>query len=206
MIAGIPPLPILAAMSTRRPGRVRCGFVSNVALVVSSMIVASFAACNRDDVAGGPGASGAGGTGGGPGGSTLACNPTGVGCLCLIDDAQLGQLTACSPSSVAQNEMERGTCCVAQALCSCIRYSCRSDPASAYCQCGTVATLAGMTLGSPVAECPAPVTGQKCCFSQDNATCICSRLACPEEETEVANCSAAAAGACASGEAIEKCR
>ena len=50
--------------------------------------------------------------------------------------------------------------------------------------------------GDLVAECPAPTAGQKCCFSQDNATCICSGLACAAEETQVANCSATAAGAC----------
>src|SRR5262249_40631550 len=117
-----------------------------------------------------------------------------------------GQLTACSPASVVQGATEQGVCCTAESLCWCIRYTCRSDPSSSYCQCGSVATLATVTLGSPVAACPAPAAGQKCCFSQDNASCICSRLACAAEETEVPGCSATAAGACNPGEAIGACR
>jgi hypothetical protein len=154
------------------------------------------------------GSVGSGGTGGfgGTSGSTISCNPTGTGCLCIVDDSQPGQLTACSPASVVQGTTEQAVCCTAQSLCSCIRYTCRSDPASSYCQCGSVAILATVTLGSPAAECPAPTAQQKCCFSQDNASCICSLLACAAEETEVAGCSAAAAGACSAGAAIAACR
>ena len=157
---------------------------------------------------GAPGGSGggAGGAGGGLGGSTISCNPTATGCLCFADDTQPSQITDCSPASVVQGATEQGVCCTAQSLCSCLRYTCRSDPASSYCQCGSVATLATVTLGSPVAACPAPVAPQACCFSQDNQSCICSRLACAAEETEVAGCSAAVAGACAAGEEIAKCR
>jgi hypothetical protein len=191
-------------MATRRPLRVHCGFVANVLFAV----VACIAACDgRDNVAGGLVDGGNVGTGsGGSGGSTISCNPTGGGCLCIADDAQPGQLTECSPTSVAQSEMEHGVCCVTQALCACLRYTCRSDPGSSFCQCGSVSTLASVTIGSPVAECPAPAAGKHCCFSQDNATCICSGLACADEETEVAGCSASAAGACNSGEDITACR
>jgi hypothetical protein len=194
-------------MAARRPPRDRCVVVANVAIAFTLFVVCFVVACIGRDVAGGPpGSSGTGGSNGGAGGPAISCNPTGTGCLCILDDAQPGQLTTCSPSSVAQNDMEKGVCCVAQSLCTCTRYTCRSDPASSYCQCGSVAILATVTLGTAVADCPAPTAGQKCCFSQDNASCICSRLACAAEETEVADCSATAAGACTSGEAIAACR
>jgi hypothetical protein len=162
----------------------------------------------RDNIPSGPSGGGADG-GGGSGASTgasISCNATGTGCLCIANDGQPSQLGECSPTSVATTDTERGVCCVTQALCTCIRYTCRSNPASSYCQCGPVSTLESVTVGSPAAECPAPVTGQKCCFSQDNASCICSRLACAAEEAEVPNCSAATAGACPSGEDIAACR
>jgi hypothetical protein len=147
-----------------------------------------------------------GGGFGGSGGATISCNSSATGCLCLIGDSQPGQITTCSPTSVAQNEMERGVCCVAQALCTCIRYTCRSDPATSYCQCGSTVDLATVTLGTQVAECPPPTTDQKCCASPDNGSCICSRLACGAEEIQVANCSATAAGACMAGGEIPACR
>jgi len=200
-------------MATRRLAYIRCAFVANVLHGTLLLITACIFGCDgRDNVAGGltdGGNVGAGGAGGGRGGSigsSISCNPTSGGCLCIADDAQPGQLTECSPTSVAQSETERGVCCVTQALCACTRYTCRSDPASSFCQCGSVSTLASVTLGSPAADCPAPTAGQHCCFSQDNASCICARLACAEEETEVASCSAAAAGACVSGEEIAACR
>jgi hypothetical protein len=124
----------------------------------------------------------------------------------VLDDPQPGQIATCTPTSVAQNEMERGVCCLTQALCICTAYTCRSNPASSYCQCGSVSALAGVTLGSLVAECPAPSGEQKCCFSRDNASCTCARLACAAEETEVPNCSATTAGACSPGEEIATCR
>jgi hypothetical protein len=200
------------AMATRRPQRVRCDIVANVVFASLMSVAGLTAGCEtRDDVAGGLGDSGTlggggAGGGGGSGAATISCNPTGTGCLCIVGDSQPGQAATCSPTSVPQNEMERGVCCVAQSLCSCIRYTCRSDPASSFCQCASVATLAAVTLGSPVAECPAKTGTQKCCFSQDNATCICSGLACAAEETEVPSCSATAAGACRSGEEINACR
>ena len=190
-------------MPAPRTRRVRCAIVANVTFILTLAV----AAC-RDDVAGGPtGAGATGGTGAaGSSGASVSCSSTGTGCLCIANDAQPGQLTDCSPTSVVENDMEKGVCCVAQALCSCVRYTCRADPASSYCQCGPVSTLATVTVGSPVVECPAPAAGQKCCFSQDNASCICSRLACAAEETEVPACSAAAAGACPAGEDIPACR
>jgi hypothetical protein len=195
-------------MAARRAPRVRCGIVANVALVLALQV----AAC---ETGGGPpggslsdaGSGGAGGgASGGSSGSTISCNPTAGGCLCIANDTQPSTIDRCSPTSVAQNDMERGVCCTAQSLCTCIRYICRSDPGSSFCQCGSVPSLASVTLGSPVAECPTPIGTQKCCFSQDNASCICSGLACGAGETEVTNCSAAAAGACSSGEEIAACR
>jgi hypothetical protein len=199
-------------MATRR--QVYCGIVANVLCATSLSIVALLASCAaRDDVATGRTDSGSlggdgddGGGDGGSSGATIACNPTGTGCLCIAGDSQPGQLAACSPASVAQNAMEHGVCCVAVSLCACIRYTCRSDTATSFCQCGSVLDLASLTIGTQVAECPPPMAGEKCCFSQDNATCICSRLACAAEEAEVPNCSAAAAGACRSGEEIAACR
>ena len=143
---------------------------------------------------------------GGSSGAAISCNASGSGCLCIAGDPQPGQITTCTPASVAQGETERGVCCVTQSLCACTRYTCRSDPASSFCQCGSVLTLASVTLGTAVAECPTPGPEQKCCMSQDNASCICSRLACAAEETQMPNCSATAAGACASGEDITACR
>ena len=198
-------------MAARAP-RVRCDNVANVALA-SILSIAGFAGgCDgRDDVAGGRigggslgGTDGSGGAGGES--SSISCNPTGTGCLCIVEDSQPGQLDACSPASVVQDEMERGVCCVAESLCACLRYTCRSDPGSSFCQCGSASSLAGVTLGNPVAECPPPASGQTCCFSQDNATCICARISCAEGEVAVANCSAIAAGACRSGEDIAACR
>src|SRR5262245_28823400 len=187
----------------------RCVFVSNVAFVAALAIGGCDAKGDPPgSPVGGVGAGGGavGGAGGDSSGSTISCNPTGTGCLCIADDTQPGQLDACSPTSVVQGATEQAICCTAQSLCSCIRYTCRSDPSSSFCQCGSVATLATVTLGSAVAECPAPTAQQKCCFSPDNGTCICSGLACAAEETAVPNCSAAAAGACNEGEAIAKCR
>ena len=194
----------MAAGHSRRD---RCAAGANTGHTFAALIALFVVGCfGRDDVASGPPGSGVGGDNGGATGSTISCNPTGTGCLCIVDDTQPGQLTACSPTSVAANAMEQGVCCVAQSLCTCTRYTCRSDPSSSYCTCGSVAILTTVTLGSPVAECPTPAPGKKCCFSQDNASCICSGLACGPEEIEVANCSAAAAGVCANGEAIDKCR
>jgi hypothetical protein len=190
---------ILAAMATRRPPRVRCGVVANVAVA----FVLAIAGC--DAKGDGPGGVRIDGGGGGASGS-ISCNTTAGGCLCFVDDAQPGDVNTCSPTSVVANEMERGVCCLTLSLCTCTRYSCRSDPGSSFCQCGSVTTLAGVTLGSPVAECPAPTADQKCCFSQDNDTCVCSRLACAAEETAVSSCSATAAGACNSDEEIDTCR
>jgi hypothetical protein len=198
-------------MATRSPQRVRCSFV---AIVLSAVVIGCttfIGGCEgRDNVPGGGALGGIGGSDGdgGDGGSsaTISCNPTGTGCLCIVNDAQPGQLTACGPTSVPLNEAERGVCCVTQSICACIRYTCRSDPASAFCQCGSVANLATVTLGSPVAECPTPTATQKCCFSPDNATCICSGLGCGPEEMQVESCSATAAGACAPGEDIAACR
>jgi hypothetical protein len=131
---------------------------------------------------------------------------SGAGCLCVVDDPQPSQIDACGPTTVIQNATEVGICCTTLSLCSCGPYSCRSDPAAQVCQCGTRLSLASLTLGTPVAECPPPTEAQKCCLSRDNGSCICSRLACAMEETAVANCSAAAAGACATGESIDACR
>ena len=195
-------------MATRRLPRDRCGFIANAAIAFILSTNGLIVACeDRDDGAGGmPDGGSLGGAGGSGGGATISCNPTGNGCLCIVDDSQPGTLTTCSPTSVAQSEMEKGVCCVAQSLCSCIRYTCRSDPGSSFCQCGSASNLATVTLGSPVAECPTPAATQKCCFSPDNQTCICSGLACAAEEMQVANCSATAAGACSSGEDIAACR
>jgi hypothetical protein len=189
--------------------RVRCGSVVNGAFAVSLTITGLIGGCDgRDDVPGGRADAGSLGGGNDDGGasSSISCNPTGNGCLCIVADNQPGQLAVCNPASVVQNETERGVCCVAEALCACLRYTCRSDPNSSFCQCASVSSLAGVTLGNPVAECPPPASGQTCCFSQDNATCICARLACADDEVEVANCSASAAGACRSGEEIAACR
>lgn len=194
----------------RRLSRVRCGIVVNDLCARSLLRLAftlSIAACAADDVASGhvqPGADGGGGDGG-PGGS-ISCNPVGPACLCELDAPQPGQLTTCSPTSVAANDMQRGVCCLTQALCICTPFTCRSDPASSYCQCGSVSALAAVTLGSPVAECPPPTAAQKCCFSADNDSCTCANLPCAAEETEVATCSATTAGACDSGEEITTCR
>ena len=195
---------------------VRCGVIVNVCAAVALSFAMLNAACDtRGDVAGGQpdsgslsgdGDGGVGGAGGGSGGSTISCNPTGSGCLCIVDDSQPGQLAACSPASVGQSALEQGVCCVAVSLCACIRYTCRSDPATSYCQCGSVLDLASVTIGAQAAECPPPTAAQKCCFSRDNATCICSRLACAAEETDVPNCSATAAGACPGGQEISACR
>ena len=212
-------------MWAERARCVRCGIVANVVLAVAVLT----AGCDSTSAppgsgppggsaggngggagtGGAPGGSGGGSgaaSGGGLGGSTISCNPTATGCICIVDDTQPGQITACSPASVTQAATEQGVCCAAQSLCSCLRYTCRSDPASSYCQCGSVATLATVTLGSPVAECPPPAASQSCCFSQDNQSCICSRLACAAEETQVPSCSASVAGACNAGEEIAKCR
>jgi hypothetical protein len=200
------------AMATRRPPRVRCSIVVNVPFASLLAIAGVIVGCEgRDNVAGGRldaggGSSGGGSGAGGSGNGSISCNPTGAGCLCIVDDPQPGQLTACSPTSVAQNEMERGICCLTLSLCTCIRYTCRSAPASSFCQCGTVTDLAAVTLGDPVAECPMPVAGQKCCFSGDNATCSCALRDCDAAESEVPNCSAVNAGACNGGEGIPTCR
>jgi hypothetical protein len=200
-----------AAMATRRPQRVHCGIVVNVVNVVFASLLAAVG-CERADtppgnllIDGGSGGAGSPG-GGGSSGSAISCNPMQTGCLCIVGDSQPGQIDTCSPTSVAQNATERGACCTAQSLCACIRYTCRSHPESSFCQCGSVDSLASVTVGAAVAECPAPTGGQKCCFSQDNATCICSGLGCDGEETEVPSCSAAAAGKCRSGEEITACR
>jgi hypothetical protein len=169
-------------------------------------LAALIAGCDgRDNVPGGTTGSGSIGGGGGAN-ATISCNATGTGCLCIVNDPQPGQLDACTPTSVVQSEAERGVCCVTQSICSCIRYTCRSDPASSFCQCGSVANLSTVTLGVPAAECPPPTATQKCCFSPDNASCICSGLACGAEEMPVANCAASTAGACAPGEEIMACR
>jgi hypothetical protein len=195
-------------MATRRLASVRCAFVVNSASTFVLALGALIAGCDgRDDIAGGTADSGANGSGGSGGsGATISCNATGTGCLCIVNDPQPGQIDACTPTSVARDETEQGVCCVTQSICTCIRYACRSDPGSSFCQCGSVANLATVTVGVPVAACPAPTAAQKCCFSPDNSTCICSGLACGPEETPVANCSATAAGACAPGEEIAACR
>ena len=196
----------------RRLSRVRCGIVVNDFLARSLFSIAfalSVAGCAADDVASGhvqTGTGGTGGTGGGGPGGSISCNPVGPACLCELDAPQAGQLTTCSPTSVAANDMQRGVCCLTQSLCICTPFTCRSNPSSSYCQCGSVSALAAVTLGSPVAECPTPTAQQKCCFSPDNDSCTCANLPCAAEETEVANCSATAAGACDSGEEIGTCR
>jgi hypothetical protein len=102
-------------MATRRPHRVRCGFVANVLFAVTLPAASFIVGCEgRDNVPGGGALGGVGGSGAGGAGSTISCNPTGGGCLCIVDDAQPGQLTECSPTSVAQSAMERGVCCVVQ--------------------------------------------------------------------------------------------
>ena len=197
-------------MAMRRHAVVGCGMVANGWLAFALFVAASFAACEDRGGAGSrPPDSGALDGVGGAGGSSgqaISCTASGGGCLCLVGDPQPGQLTTCSPVSVAPSETERGVCCVTQSLCTCTPYTCRADPASSFCQCGAAATLATVTLGTAVAECPAPTAQQKCCFSQDNASCICSGLACAAEETQVPNCSATAAGACPAGEDIAACR
>jgi hypothetical protein len=209
-IAGSFWLPILAAMAARA-SRVRCDNVANVVLASILSMTGLAGGCDgRDDIAGRIGDGSVGGTQGGGGGdddgSSISCNPTGTGCLCIVADSQPGQLDACSPASIVQSETERGICCAAESLCTCLRYTCRSDPGSSFCQCASVSSLAGVTLGSAVADCPPPASGQTCCFSEDNATCICARLACAEGEVSVENCSAVTAGACRSGEDIAACR
>jgi hypothetical protein len=203
-------------MAIRRHAGVGCRIVANVAFALAMLVVGTIAACeDRGDGAGtrrpdgGSGSVGGaqgGGASGGGSGASISCNESSGGCLCLVGDAQPGAVATCSPASVVQNATEQGVCCLAQALCACTRFTCRSDPASSFCQCGALLSLAGVTLGTSVAECPAKTSEQKCCFSRDNATCICSRLACSAEEAEVPNCSAAAAGACESGQEIEACR
>jgi hypothetical protein len=215
MGCGSSPMSCSRGVVAGRASWARCGIVAN-AVIAFAVTVASCdaqsappgSASQDGSIGGSTGGTGgeAGAAGGGSNGSTISCNPTGNGCLCIVDDSQPGQLDGCSPASVAQGATEKGVCCTAESLCSCIRYTCRSDPSSSFCQCGSVATLASVTLGSPAAECPAPTAAQKCCFSQDNASCICSLLACTAEEVAVPGCSATVAGACNAGEAIEKCR
>src|SRR5262245_54039195 len=110
-------------MATRRRETIRCGIVANVRCATALSIVALIAGCDvqDDDVATDRGDAGSlggdgGGGGGGFSGATIACNPTGTGCLCIAGDSQAGQLAACSPASVAQSAMERGVCCVAVSL------------------------------------------------------------------------------------------
>src|SRR5262245_38264269 len=115
-------------MATRRRHSVHCGIVANVRSVVALYIFYLIAGCTaRDDAAGGRtdggplGEDDAGGMAqGDTGGATISCNPTGSGCLCIVDDSQPGQLAACSPTSVTQSPMEQGVCCVALSLCACI--------------------------------------------------------------------------------------
>jgi hypothetical protein len=200
--------PILAAMAARRSAGVLCAIVANVAFAVALTTAGCIAKGDPPGSASVDGSTGGNGGGaGGASGSTISCNPTAGGCLCIADDEQPGQLTDCGPGSVAQNALEQGVCCTAVSLCTCLRYTCRSDPASSYCQCGSVVDLASVTLGTQVAECPVPTEAQKCCFSPDNHMCICSRVAaCAAEEMQVSSCSAAVAGACNSGEEIAACR
>lgn len=185
-----------------------CGGLEASLLAVSMFVAGCNARGGDRGVGHGGGGTGddAGADSSGEASASIACNPSATGCLCLVDDGQAGQIDACSPTSVAENETERGVCCVSQSLCVCIRYTCRSDPGSSFCQCGSVLNLSSLTSGSLVGECPEPSAQQRCCFSQDNGTCICSRLACAGEEIAVANCSAAAAGACRPGEEIAACR
>ena len=118
---------------------------------------------------------GGGGAGGGPR-RTISVQPVG-GWMSVPRRRRLSPVRSrpAARRRSSRRRQERGVCCVAQSLCTCTPYTCRSDPSSSFCQCGSVVALAGVTLGTAVAECPAPTAAQKCCFSQDNASCICSR-------------------------------
>src|SRR5207253_6254411 len=137
-------------------------------LVLSTLwaLVLAGAACMTSSRAGGGGVGGSRdsgtpqpGTGGGAGGAAggdRTCSMTPSGCFCL-QGTDPG-LAGCNTTSVVKNSGERGACCDdGSGFCKCDAYSCKSNPTTKICVCGTSVTVGLEVMsGSQVAECPAP--------------------------------------------------
>src|SRR5262249_17736020 len=110
-------------------------------------------------------------------------------------------------STVVHDGTERGTCCDNGLVCACDAYTCRHDPARAYCQCGSTFSVSQVVQGNAVAECPAPGVEEKCCLSTETNTCICAMLDCDEGAVGVPSCGLAAVAVCpATSPAVGACK
>ena len=147
------------------------------------------------------GGSGGGGDAQGDGGSSCSVTPSGCFCIAGTD---LGGLTSCDSASVVKDGAERGFCCADTGtdspLCRCDAYVCKNNPTAQDCECGTAFSVAmDVPTGTTATDCPAPTASQKCCFSAETATCICSTLDC-ESAVAVPDCSVTRVAACPSGQ------
>ena len=201
---------ILAAMATRRPPRVRCGIVANDLLCVCAdrcgVVAAALAhcGCSADDAGGDHVAGGrrhrrrCGAAAARRADDLLQPGGPRAVSAC-VDDPQPGQLTDVQPDvGGAERDGARRLLRGAVSLHVHPLHLPLQSRRRRFASAARWSTLAAVTLGTPSPSVRRRRRRRSVASRQDNASCICSGLACAAEETQVPNCSATAAGACGS--------
>lgn len=159
-----------------------------------------------------PASTATGGSSGGgndTGAGQVTCSALNTGCSCSADKAGATDLAACSKTSVAKGEFDKGNCCKASDSCTCTSYSCVRALRSSYCICDTTYRLAAeLPSGSNEGSCLIKDgTGYKCCHDSTLNRCTCDIGDCDVTATEVRKCDLALLTTCQSGQvAVDSCK
>ena len=154
------------------------------------------------------GSGGSAGAGGSSGSSVqVTCSALSTGCTCSSGKPGASDPATCSKSSVATSASDKGSCCKSSFFCTCTSYSCILDSSLGRCFCDTTSTLTALVpSGTKLDQCPAPKSGNKCCYDSTLNSCDCNHTSCSATATEVAACTLAQLTACGSGVAVDSCK
>jgi hypothetical protein len=157
---------------------------------------------------GGSSSSGSGGNSGAGGAAQVACSTLPTGCTCSAGKPGASDPASCSKSSVATSPSAQGSCCKGNFFCTCKSYSCVLDSSLGTCFCDSTSVLATLIpSGTKLDQCPAPKTGNKCCYDSTLNSCDCNHASCSATATEVAACTLAKVTACAgSDSSVDACK
>jgi hypothetical protein len=148
--------------------------------------------------AGNAGASGNGATAGSAGNNgPRTCTRFPAGCSCVDGDPAADE-SPCTTMTVATMPGDVGVCC-ARTMCQCAPFICRNDASQGYCSCGVSTTITGVVQGDVVTTCPLPTAPQKCCYSHQFQSCVCSLLDCTTGWQTVPSCSITDVAVCLDG-------
>ena len=147
-------------------------------------------------------------TGGSSGSSVqVTCSALSTGCMCSSGKPGASDPATCSKTSVATGNSDKGGCCKGSFFCTCTSYSCVLDTSLGTCYCDTTYALKSVIpSGTKLDQCPAPKSGNKCCYDSTLNSCDCNHASCSATATEVAACTLAQVTACGSGVAVDSCK